>query len=288
MVIPFFMTRICQNFVYLCKFMRNILLMRRIFIIAVCFLMLSGVSARAQFLDSSTGLLQMVSADMNESGTFMITNNYVNEHSLPSSGWRYDTFSYGFSITFWSRLELGYVLTIFNGDWDPYAETYREKIIKNQDRHFLGRFQLLKEGEFGWKWMPSVVVGMSDPATGSGGYTDPDAVDGSGNGYFNRTYIAATKHFSTPLGEVGTHLAYIYNKRADYPLNGPCAAINWKPVWLKDLWLLDDVNLIAEYDSRTFNVGMVASVWDNRFEAMFELQNLKWINFGLRYKLRIK
>ena len=53
-------------------------------------------------------------------------------------------------------------------------------------------------------------------------------------------------------------------------------------------WLLDNVNFIAEYDSRTFNMGFIASIWDNRFEAMFELQNMRWINFGLRYKLRLK
>ena len=48
------------------------------------------------------------------------------------------------------------------------------------------------------------------------------------------------------------------------------------------------LNCIAEFDSRTLNLGFIASVWDNRFEAMFELQNFQWINFGLRYKLRIK
>ena len=45
---------------------------------------------------------------------------------------------------------------------------------------------------------------------------------------------------------------------------------------------------MAEFDSRTLNVGFVASIWDNRFEAMFELQGLRWVNFGARYKLRLK
>ena len=71
-------------------------------------------------------------------------------------------------------------------------------------------------------------------------------------------------------------------------MNAPCVGLGWKPVWLLEKGILDGLDCILEYDSRTVNMGFVASVWDNRFEAMFELQNFRWINFGLRYKLRIK
>ena len=43
-----------------------------------------------------------------------------------------------------------------------------------------------------------------------------------------------------------------------------------------------------EYDSRTFNMGFIASFWDDRIEAMFELMAMKWVNFGVRYKLMLK
>ena len=56
-------------------------------------------SARAQFTDSASGLLQMPTAEIEEEGTFMITNNYLNKHSLSPSGWGYDTFAYG--LYFW-------------------------------------------------------------------------------------------------------------------------------------------------------------------------------------------
>lgn len=251
-------------------------------------LSLSVQVCRAQFTDSSTGLLQMPTAEMEQSGTFMITNNYLNKHSLSPDAWGYDTFAYGFSITFWSRLEVGYVCTIFDGKRKPDPSD-RDLIMFNQDRHFYGKLQLLREGEFGLDWMPALAAGISDPTTGSsgGGYVDMN-VTGSGNGYFNRVWLAFSKHFETSWGEVGAHLAYQYNRRRDYSLNAPAAGVEWKPVWLCGLWLLDSVNFIAEYDSRTFNMGFVASVWDNRFEAMFELQNMSWINFGLRYKLRLR
>lgn len=45
---------------------------------------------------------------------------------------------------------------------------------------------------------------------------------------------------------------------------------------------------VAEYDARTFNIGFIASIWQDRFEAMFELVALKWVNFGVRYKLVLR
>ena len=53
-------------------------------------LLLSVVSARAQFLDSTTGLLQMPTAVMNREGTFMITTNYLNQHTLSPRNWNYN------------------------------------------------------------------------------------------------------------------------------------------------------------------------------------------------------
>ena len=257
----------------------------------VATLMLCSLPTRAQFCDSSTGLLQMPTADMQDDGTFMITNNFLNKNALSPRGWGYDTFQYGVSISFWGRMEIGYVCTLFNGVWDPRPDkSYRATIIRNQDRHFTGRIRLLKEGEFGQKWILSLVVGASDPFTGSGDYEylSLDDVTGSGNGYFNRFFAVASKHFQTPWGEIGAHAGYQYNRRTDYPINGPCAGVNWSPVWLQHHGILDEINVIAEYDSRTVNMGFIASIWENRFEAMFELQNFQWVNFGLRYKLRLK
>lgn len=248
-----------------------------------------GVISYGQFADCSTGLLQMPTAEMQDDGTFMITNNFLNKHALPTSGWGYNTFQYGIYVSFWERLEIGYVCTIFNDYWK--GKQSREGVwMINQDRHFVGRICLLKEGEFGLSWMPALVVGVSDPTTGSGDaeYTSMDDVAGTGNGYFNRNYIVLTKHFATPWGRVGSHVGYQFNRRIDYLIKAPCVGINWQPVWMQQKGILDNLNLIAEYDSRTFNLGMIASIWQNRFEAMFELQNFRWINFGLRYKLRLK
>ena len=252
--------------------------------IIVLIFLLMAFPTFGQFWDSATGLLQCPSADMNREGTFMITNNFVNEHSL-SSRWGYHTFGYGFNITFWSRLEVGYVCVIFDGKRHPNPSD-RDLIMFNQDRHAYFKLLLLKEGEFGLKWLPGVAVGVSDPT--SGGQTDykEQVVSGTGNGYFNRNYIIISKHFPTKVGAFGAHLGYQFNRRADMPINGPCAALDWAPVWLDTPAV--SVKFIAEYDARTFNAGFIASFWDDRFEAMFELMAMKWVNFGVRYKLVLK
>ena len=244
--------------------------------------------ARGQFADCSTGLLQMPTAEMQPDGTFMITNNFLNKHSLSSGGWGYSTFQYGVSISLWGRVEIGYVCTLFDGKRKP-TPSERDMITFNQDRHFVGRICLLQEGDFGLDWMPSLTIGVSDPTTGSGGdYTNPDSILTSVNGFFNRYYVVSSKHFTTNWGVVGAHIGYQFNRRFDYRINAPCIGVNWQPIWLQQKGLLDNLSVIAEYDSRTVNLGMIASLWKNRFEAMFELQNLQWINFGLRYKLQLK
>ena len=220
----------------------------------------------------------------------MITTNFLNKHSLPTSGWTYNTIQYGIYVSFWGRMEVGYVCTIFNDHWK--GSQSRDGIwMVNQDRHFTGRVCLLREGDFGANWVPALVIGASDPFSGGGdegGYLNPDHVSGSGNGFFSRYFAVMSKHFSTSWGMLGAHVGYQFNRRTDYYINAPCAGVNWQPVWLQDRGLLNRFDVIAEYDSRTVNIGLIASIWDNRFEAMFELQNFQWVNFGVRYKLRLK
>lgn len=254
-------------------------------LIALSCLFLLSAPAFGQFWDSATGLLQCPSADMNKDGTFMITNNFMNKHSLPEAPWGYNTFEYGFHVDLWSRLEFGYVCVIFDGKRKQSPGDI-DMIMFNQDRHFNAKLLLLRESEFGIKWIPALAIGVSDPTTGSGGDYSKQGVDGGGNGYFNRYYAVMTKHFQTRVGAVGAHLGYLYNVRTDIPMNGPCAAIDWVPVWLNNRNYT--LKAIAEYDSRTFNIGFIASFWDDRFEAMFELMAMKWVNFGVRYKLALK
>ena len=242
-------------------------------------LLLSVASARAQFLDGTTGLLQMPTAVMNREGTFMITTNYLNQHTLSPAVWDYNTFGYNFSIALWDRLEVAYSCALMHGI-SYYEDAPTTPVYwKNQDRHLSGKLLLLQDGDFGLAWMPAFAIGVSDFDEGMFHHR-------KGNGYFTRFYAVASKSFKTSLGVVGGHLGYQWNPRKDYPINAPCAGIDWKPVWVQTNWL--SLDLIAEYDSRTFNIGLIASLWDDHLEAMFDLQALKWVSFGLRFKMYLK
>ena len=238
--------------------------------------------AYAQVTDGMTGLLHMPNAEMQQDGTFMMGGNYLNWRKVPfiKSGYPYDTFNYYVNITFFKRLEVAYICTLMqgipNGGWPE--RTWGKYC--NQDRHFAAKFLLTEEGQW-WTHMPAIAVGVSDPTTGSGGDYLDMGVDGSGNGYFNRWYVAATKHFHLPYGELGTHVAYLYNQRTDYHLNGPAIGVNFRPTIHRNL------NFIVEYDAKTVKVGATYALGADHFNLMMELQEGKYLSAGLVYKVNL-
>ena len=260
-----------------------------IIVLSISILILSCTKSRAQYMDATSGLLQMPSAEIGPSGTVMFSCNFLNRHITPPV-WPNHTFNYGISIVLLPRIEIGYVPTfIYNDKHRIMDENGEVKVVTliNQDRHFYAKIQLLQEGEFGKSWIPALAVGVSDPTTGDPNeyagidYTDFDV--SSGNGYFNRYYVVATKHFTTSFGIFGAHLGYQFNRRIDCPLNGPCAAIDWEPVWLQKENIIS-TKVIAEYDARTFNIGFIASLWKNHIDIVVDLQALKWFSAGIRFK----
>lgn len=241
-------------------------------------LLFNCMESSGQFLDGGSGLLQMPTAMMEPSGTFMITNNFLNKHAIPEDAWGYHTFGYGFSISFWSRVEVRYICTILDGKRKPNPSS-RDLIMFNQDRHLSGKILLLREGDFGWSWAPNVAIGIDDVDAGM-------FKTRKSNGFFTRVYAVSSKVFPTSVGPVGAHLGYQFNKFSYYQPSGLNIGVDWTPVWLDSP--AASVKAIAEYDARTFNMGLVASFWNDRFEAMVDLQGLKWFSAGIRYKMVIK
>lgn len=257
---------------------------RRILLVAI---FLCGFVARmdAQFTDGVTGLLHMPNAELQRDGTLSIGGNYLNYRNVPfidNSWYKYNTFNYFLNVSFFKRIEIAYICTLNKGV--PNSSYWPEQTwgkFRNQDRHFAAKVLLVEENQW-WKYMPAIVVGVSDPTTGDGGksYTNM-GVNGDGNGYFNRWYLALTKHFATKYGELGVHAAYLYNRRTDYPLNGPAVGVNFRPNVHKNL------NIIAEYDAKTINVGATYSLWNDHFNVLVELQKCKYLSAGLVYKVNL-
>ena len=103
----------------------------------------------------------------------------------------------------------------------------------------------------------------------------------TGNGYFCRYYLAATKHFQLGRETLGIHLSYLYNRREDYPLNGVAGGITYNPSFAPHL------NVIAEYDSKDFAMGATYLLF-NHIHFQFELQRMKYFSGGLCNKIYLK
>ena len=237
------------------------------------FLSSLSLSIFAQFPYGTTGLLHMPTADMQRDKTFMLGGSYLHEQATPTK-WDYPTYNYYINITIFPFFEVGYTCTLFKFAMPGLGlpEKYR-----NQDRQFSVRLRAIKEGQF-WRHMPAVVIGGNDVLTSAGGISDPG---GLGNGYWNRWYLAATKHFNL-YGELGVHAAYVYNDRLDYPLNGVALGVNWSPRFHAPL------NIMAEYDSRRLNCGLSYRIWKDHINIVTELTECKYPSVGVYFKVHLK
>lgn len=254
---------------------------------AICFLLLIASSVNAQFTYGTTGLLHAPTADMQRDKTFMIGGSYLNQHAMPNH-WYYNTWNYYINITFFPWLEVGYTCNLLTAE-DLGLGKYGFTGYTNQDRSFHARLRLWKEGW--WKeWTPQIVVGVNDFTTGAGeDYLDM-AVEGSGNGYFNRYYIAMTKHFSW-YGEWGIHAAYLYNRRKNDKLNGPSFGVDYQFCVAGDnFWskAINGLNLMGEYDSKFVNFGARYTLWKDHINVVGELRECKYPSVGLYFKVHLK
>ena len=239
----------------------------------VVFLSSLSLSIFAQFPYGTTGLLHMPTAEIQRDKTFMLGGSYLHEQATPTK-WEYPTYNYYINITIFPFFEVGYTCTLFKFAMPGMGlpERYR-----NQDRQFSVRLRAIKEGQF-WQHMPAVVIGSNDVLTSTGGVSNPDEL---GNGYWNRWYLAATKHLNL-YGELGVHAAYVYNRRADYRLNGLALGANWKPQFHPAL------NVMAEYDSRTVNCGLGYALWKDHINLVTELNDFKYLSAGIYFKIHLK
>ena len=243
--------------------------------VILCILLLCFTfTLSAQLTYGTTGLLHAPSAEMREDKTVMLGANFLNKEITPPT-WYYHTYNYYLNVTILPWLEVAYTCTLFKAEalgLKPYGYSG----FTNQDRYFSVRLRALKEGQF-WKHMPAVVLGTSDPFTSSGGVIASE----QGNGYYNRFYLAATKHVRVGRETIGVSLSYVYNRRREYKLNGVAAGVTYNPSFHPQL------RLIAEYDSRDFALGATYLLF-NHLHAQVELQRMKYFTGGLTLQFRLK
>lgn len=261
-------------------------LLKRIVGIA-CLLLLLAAPAKAQFTYGTTGLLHMPTADMQQDKTFMFGGGYLNRFATPTRFY-FNTYNYYINITFFPWLEVGYTCNLFTAK-SLGLDKYGYSGYTNQDRSFHVRLRVWKEG---WwkKWTPQVVVGVNDFTTGSGGdYTDM-GVGGNKNGYFNRYYVAATKHIDW-YGKWGMHVAAVYNRRVKDHLKGITFGMDYRFALPGDgFWpkAINGINMMAEYDSKFVNIGGRYSLWKDCINLVGELRDCRYPSVGVYFKVHLK
>lgn len=254
-------------------------MLRRLFIV-VCFVLLC-LPVSAQFTYGTTGLLHMPTADMQKDKTFLAGGGYLNKHATPDR-WYYNTWNYYINITFFPWMEVAYTCTIFDELWGGVH-------MMNQDRNFSGRLRLWKEGWW-MEWTPQIVIGGNDVLHGSDEGGNIGTVEGGGNTFYQRYYVAGTKHLSWN-GEWGIHAAYVYSKRDGHEFNGVAVGADYQfalqgdEPWQK---AVNGLNLMAEYDSKFVNIGARYAVWKDHINIITELRECKYPSVGVYFKVQLK
>lgn len=255
-------------------------------------------TSSAQNLYGTTGLLHAPTAEMQKDKTFMFGGNVL--HLVPlqyisSKEVKY-TFNYYLNITIFPWLEVGYTCTVNHADHgSTYFPPQSWGKYTNQDRAFNARIRIWKEGW--WKvWTPQVVLGLDDPTSHEsyGGGTIKFDEEGMQNNHFTRYYLAATKHFCLEgIGVLGVHIAYVDYRASNFPhYKRPACGANFQfgsftgPTIMEKI--LSSLEVMAEYDARTINIGGQCHIWKDRINLVAELNRGKYFSGGIYFKVHLK
>lgn len=216
---------------------------------------------KAQYSMGLSGQMNIPTAELNETGTFMGGVNFFPKEMMPV-GFNYNTWNYFVNMTFFSLLEINYKCTLLKSDYMANNAKFNQ-----QDRSFSIKLRALKEG----KYYPAIAIGTNDPYHGD-----------NGRSYFSSLYAVLTK--TLPLQskhQLVLSLGYYHGLNSSTLQDGIFAGIRYTPAFLKQL------SVMAEYDSQGFNVGAAAKIW-NRVSVHLFTQEFKCISGGIRYEYTLK
>lgn len=229
-----------------------------ILLLVASFFITSHDLLRAQSTLGVTGLLNSPNAVMTKEGTVKIGGNFLNTNMTPDT-WDYNTFNFFLNVTLFSFFEAALTNTAF--------DLWNQGKFTNVDRSVSLKFRLLKER----KYFPAIAIGSNDVLTSNtNNYFSPDG----GNKYFGTHYLALSKHFNIYGYKLGLHGAYNILSSKHQNINSPISGgISFSPAFFNKM------NLIAEYDTRDFNIGGNILIFKYLYLQLF-FQDLKYLSFG--------
>lgn len=217
------------------------------------FLLLLSVSAspqlHAQELLGNTGGMNIPTAKMLPAGTFRCGINYMGkgcataEQGNTDHRWQFDynTMNYFLNMTVFDWLEVTFRETVLEsnsyGKYDDY------KLFREQDRSVTAKVRVAREG----RYMPAIALGVNDPYSFTGHH-----IYASAWGVMTKSLHSATLA-TTLTATIGYAKGFDNSRMYD----GLIAGLRLTPDFLPT------ASLMAEYDTKGFNLGLQATLFDH-------------------------
>lgn len=221
------------------------------------------LSANAQRLIGTTGLMNIPTAEMKPAGTFNGGVTFM-QKGATNEVYNFDTGIYYINFTPFGFLEF----------------TFRETLLKTmhsvkktvgyyqQDRSTTFRVRPITEKE--GKWWPSVVFGVND------------IYSAYGDSYYTGFYGTATKQINLGYaGRVNITAGYFKPFHSGKMYDGIFCGFEYKPIKTQPL------AISAEYDTHGINIGAAYNLW-NCVNIFCYTDEFKAIAAGISYQRTIK
>lgn len=198
-------------------------------VVLILILILTTSRIHAQYALGATGQMMIPTAEMQETGTFMGSANFLPEEVTPNK-FNYPTMNYSVDMSLFSFVELTYRMTLLK------MRTYNGRVgYHNQDRSNTIRIRPLKES----RYFPAVVIGADDLFTEKA------------TQYWGDYYGVLTKTFGFCKEHQLAVTAGWYFHQGNQPAfkKGPFGGIRYTPAFCREL------KLMAEYDTNGWNLG---------------------------------
>ena len=226
-------------------------------VVLILILILTTSQIHAQYALGATGQMMIPTAEMQETGTFMGSANFLPEEVTPHK-FNYPTMNYSVDMSLFSFVELTYRMTLLK------MRTYNGRVgYHNQDRSNTIRIRPLKES----RYFPAVVIGADDLFTEKA------------TQYWGDYYGVLTKTFGFCKGHQLAVTAGWYFHQGNQPAfnKGPFGGIRYTPAFCREL------KLMAEYDTHGWNLGGAIRLWKHLSIHVFT-REFTCVSAGLRYE----
>lgn len=214
----------------------------------------------AQRVLGTMGLMNIPTADMYQSKTFVGGANYIADNLL---GYDFPTYDYFVGFTPFSFVELTFRSTLLKMRNELPSDSYCE-----QDRSFTIKVCPLHEKN--GCWYPGVVIGSND------------FYSNMGHSFYSAVYGVLTKHFDVlNSANVGCSIGYSKSIASGKVYDGLMGGLDVSPS------VAPNLHAMVEYDTRGFNYGLSMNIIKH-WNLLVFTRAFSDVSAGFSYQYTIK